>query len=67
MSSKSVEQKNFEIIRNTLNKQAQAILELQERVSRMEGNLAAARAEMGNAKQMMGHLAGRGMGSTVHS
>ena len=67
MSSKSVTQKNFEIIRNTLNAQAKTILELRDRVSTLEGNLATARAEMGNAKQMMGHLAGRGMGSTVHN
>lgn len=67
MSSKSVEQKNFEIIRNTLNAQAKGILELQQRISSLEGNLAAVRADVSNSKQLMGHLAGRGMGSTVHN
>ena len=59
--------KNFEIIRNVMNSQAKTILELQNRVSQLEGNLAALAADIGNTKQLMGHLNGRGMGSTVHS
>lgn len=59
--------KNFEIVRNVMNDQAKTILELQDRISHLEGNLVALAADIANTKQLMGHLHGRGMGSTVHN
>jgi len=59
--------KNFEIVRTVMNDQAKTILELQDRISLLEGTLANLSADITNTKQLMGHLAGRGTGSTVHN
>ena len=59
--------KNFEVIRTTMNNQAQTIRELQETVRFLEGNVARLQADILNTKQLMAHLHGRGMGSTVSS
>mgnify|MGYP001553360726 CR=1 FL=1 len=59
--------KNFEIVKNVMNEQAKEIAELKQRLSYLEGTVAALHAEIINTKQMNAHLAGRGMGSTVHS
>ena len=59
--------KNFQIVQNAINDQAKIIAELQEKVKFLEGTVARLGAEIINTKQMNAHLAGRGMGSTVHS
>ena len=59
--------KNFEIVKNVMNEQAKEIAELKQRLSHLEGTVATLHAEIVNTKQMNAHLAGRGMGSTVHS
>lgn len=41
------------------------VRDLTNRVSRLEGNLAQALSELANAKQLMAHIMGRGMGSTT--
>jgi len=58
--------KNFEIVRNVMNDQSKTILELQNRVRLLEGTLSNLAADISNTKQLMGHLSGRGTGSTVH-
>ena len=58
--------KNFAIIQNVLNEQAAVIRALQERISHLEGNLAETKADIVNTKQLIGHISGRGMGSTVY-
>lgn len=59
--------KNFQVIQNVLNDQAQTIRELQQQVQFLEGNVARLQADILNTKQLMAHLHGRGMGSTVSS
>lgn len=41
------------------------VRDLTDRVTKLEGNLAVALAELSNAKQLMAHVMGRGMGSTT--
>lgn len=59
--------KNFEIVRTVMNDQAKTILDLQDRISLLEGNIANLAADIANTKQLLGHLHGRGTGSTVHN
>ena len=58
--------KNFAIIKATLDTQAKVIRDQNQRISMIEGNLATLRAEILNTKQLIAHIGGRGMGSTVH-
>jgi outer membrane murein-binding lipoprotein Lpp len=60
-------EKNFQIVQNVLNEQAGAIRNLQQKITQLEGNVARLQAEIIATKQMNAHLAGRGMGSTVHN
>lgn len=60
-------EKNFQIIQSVLNDQAKAIRDLQQELTFVKGNVARLQAEIINTKQMNAHLAGRGMGSTVHN
>lgn len=64
MSEKN--EKNFRIIQNVLNEQAKLIRDQAERLTMLEGNVAALRADILNTKQLVAHVGGRGMGSTVH-
>jgi hypothetical protein len=41
------------------------VRDLTNRVTKLEGNLTLALAELANAKQLMAHVMGRGMGSTT--
>ena len=45
--------------------QQEEINALRVRLNLMENNLQTLRAELQNTKQLMGHLSGRGMGSTA--
>jgi hypothetical protein len=59
-------EKNFEAIRTVLNAQGKTIRDLQEQVKFLEGNVSRLQAEIINTKQLVAHIGGRGMGSTVH-
>lgn len=59
--------KNFQVIQDVLNEQAATIRELQQKQTMMEGNVARLMAEIMNTKQLVAHVGGRGMGSTVHN
>ena len=59
--------KNFIIIQGELHTQAKTIRTQNERISLLEGNIARLQAEIMNTKQLIAHIGGRGMGSTVHA
>ena len=65
MSSEATK-KNFTIIQNVLNEQAKVIRDQAERLTMLEGTVATLRADILNTKQLVAHVSGRGMGSTVH-
>jgi len=58
--------KNFSVIKNVMEDQAKTIRTQNDRITMLEGNLARLQAEIMNTKQLIAHIGGRGMGSTVH-
>ena len=59
-------QKNFEAIERALNQMHKEVLAMKENQVRLENTVAYLQADLTNAKQLMAHVSGRGMGSTVH-
>jgi len=63
--SEDVNARNIKTLHQALNDATSDIRALKERLQRLEANLAVAHAELANAKQLMAHIMGRGMGSTT--
>lgn len=61
----SLNNKNFKIISDELNKQRRLNEQQAERIKICEGNIATLYAELTNLKQLVGHVVGRGMGPTT--
>ena len=59
--------KNFAAIEQAINTLAKENSKFRERVGILENNLAILHAELANQKQLVAHVMGRGMGSTVHT
>lgn len=57
--------RNFAALEQGLNKLARDNSELNQRMIIMENNISTLHSELANQKQLVGHVMGRGMGSTV--
>lgn len=57
--------KNIVAIHENSKTHQQRIMVLEEKVTRLENNLAVLQADIANTKQLIGHVMGRGMGSTA--
>lgn len=57
--------RNFNAIVELVNKLQAEVQNQQNKISRLEANVSIMSAEIINAKQMMAHVSGRGMGPTV--
>ncbi|MBT8449310.1 MAG: hypothetical protein KJO69_06450 [Gammaproteobacteria bacterium] len=57
--------KNNQIVQDAINRLSQEILLLKERAQMSENEILNLKAELANSKQLMGHMLGRGMGSTA--
>lgn len=61
----SVHSKNIHALHEVAKKHDKAITMLIEKTTRLEAELANTKAELLNAKQLVAHLNGRGMGPTT--
>ena len=65
MSVEKANEINIKVLVQAMNTQAKENRELKAKVQVLEGSVAALAADIANTKQLMGHLMGRGMGSTA--
>lgn len=63
--SDEVNARNIKTLHQALTDAQGDIRALKDRLQKLEANLAMAHAELNNAKQLMAHIMGRGMGSTT--
>lgn len=63
--SDEINSRNIKTLHGQISETEASVRELTDRVAKLEGNLAVALAELANAKQLMAHIMGRGMGSTT--
>ena len=57
--------KNINAVHENTKMQQARIIALESKVTRLENNLASLQADVANTKQLIGHVMGRGMGSTT--
>jgi len=57
--------KNIGALHTNSKNQQEKLVELQAKVVRIEAAIAAIQGDLANTKQLIGHVAGRGMGSTT--
>lgn len=57
--------KNINAVHENTKMQQARIITLESKVARLENNLVALQADVANTKQLIGHVMGRGMGSTT--
>jgi hypothetical protein len=62
----TADQKNIKILHQELVNVIENIRSMQERIVQIEGALANLSADQANTKSLIGHVLGRGRGSTVH-
>lgn len=60
-----VNKRNFAALEQGMNKLARDNSTLNQRMTVLENNLSILHSELANQKQLVGHVLGRGMGSTV--
>ncbi len=57
--------KNVNALHTNSKMQQDKLVALEAKVTRIEAAIAALQSDIANTKQLIGHVAGRGMGSTV--
>lgn len=57
--------KNIAAVHQNIKMQQERIIQLEQKVTRLENNLAVLQGDVANTKQLIGHVLGRGMGSTT--
>jgi peptidoglycan hydrolase CwlO-like protein len=57
--------KNITALHTNSKMQQDKLVSLEEKVRRIEAAVAALQGDIANTKQLIGHVAGRGMGSTT--
>lgn len=65
MSIEKANEINIKVLVQAMDTQAKESRELKLKVQTLEGNVAALIADIANTKQLIGHVLGRGMGSTA--
>ena len=65
MSVEKANEINIKVLVQAMNTQAKENRELKAKVQVLEGTVAQLAADIQNTKQMIGHVMGRGMGSTA--